>query len=128
MNRNDDVQSNLDPHDAPTIDLSDPVNQGIDLHDDDPLPDLPEAGPDSQPITSPDPIDFSTKGITGAGAVGMSTFNDGDDQTLFERASDAFSEGGSHSPLLGDAGQAKETADTMRPERSLRVRIYDQPS
>ncbi|MBA3945978.1 MAG: hypothetical protein H0X37_15610 [Herpetosiphonaceae bacterium] len=127
MNRND-FPSNLDPHDAPTTDLSNPMNQGVDLHDDDPLPDIPAAAPDSQPITSPDPIDFSTKGITGAGAVGMSTFNDGDDQTLFERVTDAFEEGGSRSPERSEQPEATETLFGTEADRRFRVRIYDRPS
>ncbi len=127
MNRND-APSNLDPHDAPTIDLSDQMNQGVELHDDDPLPDLLAAAPDSQPITSPDPIDFSTKGITGAGAVGMSTFNDGDNQTLFERVTDAFAESGSRSPELNEQPEPTETLFGTAAGTPSRVRIYDQPS
>jgi hypothetical protein len=80
------------------------ADQGIDFGPNDPLPDIPDAGDDSIPITSPDPIDFSTKGITGAGAVGMSTFNDGNDETFFARTVDAFEEGGIESPMLGDDG------------------------
>ncbi len=79
------------------------MTEGADLTDGDPLPDIPDAGDSSVPITSPNPIDFSTKGISGAGAAGMSTFNDGDDQGLFERTVDVFEEGDMDSPMLGDA-------------------------
>ncbi len=88
--------TSIDPADMTTAD------QGIDFGPGDPLPDIPDAGDDSIPITSPDPIDFSTKGITGAGSVGMSTFNDGNDKSFFERTVDAFEEGGIESPMLGD--------------------------
>lgn len=82
--------------------MSDEPNQGIDLDADDRLPDVPDAGDESVPITSPNPIDFSTKGISGAGAAGMSTFNDDDDRSLFERTATAFEEGDIDSPMLGD--------------------------
>ncbi len=114
------MTSARDPHDEPTLDLNDPANQGLDLRDDDPLPDIPDAGPNSQPITSPDPIDFSTAGITFAGSVGASTFNDGDDQTLFERTADAFEASGVQSPQLGGGDAGADAA----PKSARRVRIY----
>ena len=80
--------------------------EGVDLTADDPLPDVPDAGDSSVPITSPNPIDFSTKGIAAAGSAGMSTFNDGDDQGLFERSVDVFEEGDMDSPMLGDEGNS----------------------
>jgi hypothetical protein len=89
---------------------------GVDLGPNDPLPDVPDAGDDSTPITPPDPVDFSTAGITAAGSAGMSTFNDGDDQTLFERTVDVFEEEGIEPVLLG----RDETAPRLR-----RVRIYE---
>ena len=79
------------------------ADSGVDLDADDPLPDIPDAGDDSVPITSSNPLDFSTAGIAGAGAAGMSTFNDDDDRTLFERTADVFEEAGIDPPLLGDA-------------------------
>ena len=79
-----------------------PADDRLDLDVNDPLPDVPDAGDNSVPITPPDPIDFSTGGITAAGALGMSTFNDGDDRTFFERTVEAFEEAGVESPLLGD--------------------------
>ena len=93
------------------------ANQGLDYDANDPLPDVPDAGDDSVPITSPDPIDFSTSGITAAGAAGMSTFNDDNDDSLFERTVEVFEEAGIDSPMLGDDGDA--------PSTSRRVRIYD---
>ena len=91
------------------------TNEGVDLTADDPLPNVPDAGDSSVPITSPNPIDFSTKGIAAAGSAGMSTFNDGDDQSLFERSVDVFEEGDMDSPMLGDEGN---------PTRRRRARIY----
>ena len=92
------------------------AGDGVDLDVNDPLPDIPDAGDDSVPITSPDPIDFSTDGITAAGALGMSTFNDGDDRTFFERTVEAFEEADIESPMLGDTPAA--------PPRH-RARTYD---
>jgi hypothetical protein len=76
------------------------AGEGVDLDVNDPLPDIPDAGDDSVPITSPDPIDFSTDGITAAGSIGMSTFNDDDDRTFFERTVEAFEEADIESPML----------------------------
>lgn len=83
----------------------------------DALPDIPDAGDDSLPITSPNPIDFSTAGITAAGSAGMSTFNDEDDRGLFERTVDVFEEGDLESPQLNEP--AGETVGTRR------ARIYE---
>lgn len=88
----------------------------VEYVDDGSLPDVPDAGDDSSPITSPNPIDFSTSGITAAGATGMGTFNDDNDRGLFERTVDAFEEADVDSPMLGDADS------TEAPRR--RVRIY----
>lgn len=98
-----------------------PMNDGVDLGLDDPLPDVPDAGDNSVPITAPDPIDFSTKGITAAGSVGMSTFNDADDRTFFERTVTAFEEEGVDSPMLGDTSDIAGTTGSL-PRR--RARIY----
>lgn len=100
---------------TPLFDDTEANKQGVDLHADDPLPDIPDAGDDSVPITSPDPLDFSTKNVTTAGAAGMSTFNDGDDQSLFERTVDVFEQSGASSPMLGDA---------LRGPRRPGARIY----
>jgi hypothetical protein len=80
------------------------------------LPDVPDAGAGSVPITSPNPLDFSTAGITAAGAAGMSTFNDDDDRGLFERTVDVFEEGHIESPFLSDTG--------AEPQVARRARIY----
>ena len=80
------------------------------------LPDIPDAGDASVPITSPNPIDFSTTGIAAAGSAGMSTFNDDDDRSLFERTADVFEEADVESPMLGDA--------PTPPVGSRRARIY----
>ena len=93
---------------------------GADVGPDDPLPDVPDAGDDSVPLTPPDPVDFSTKGITSAGAAGMSTFNDDDNRTFFERTVDVFEEAGVDPPMLGDGGSEGETPLPRR-----RVRIYE---
>jgi hypothetical protein len=81
----------------------------------DPLPDVPQAPDGSLPVTSPYPIDFSTDGVTAAGAVGMGTLNDDNDERLFERTVDALEESGADSPMLGDS----EEDTTYR-----RARIY----
>lgn len=87
--------------------------EGVDLGPNDPLPDVPDAGTSSLPITSPDPVDFSTAGITAAGSAGMSTFNDGDGRGLFERTVDVFEQEGVEPPLLG----RDETAPVRRGAR-----------
>ena len=86
--------------DRPTND--EPENTGAELAWDDPLPDIPQADDASVPVTSPYPIDLSTDGITVAGALGMGTFNDDNDQGLFERTVDALEESGAESPMAGD--------------------------
>jgi len=104
--------------------MSDDPNQGIDFNADDPLPDVPSAGDESVPITSPNPIDFSTKGISGAGAAGMSTFNDDDDRSLFERTATAFEEGDIDSPMLGDTDSPMPgDSDEAGPQR--RAQTYE---
>lgn len=82
------------------------LEQGQDFGPNDPLPDIPDVGDDAVPITPPSPIDFSTKGITTAGAIGMGTFNDDNDETLFERTVDAFEDAHLHSPMLNDDGSS----------------------
>ena len=85
--------------------------EGIEFGPNDPLPDIPDAGDDSVPITSPNPIDFSTDGLAYAGSVGMSTFNDGTDESLFERTVDAYEDANAESPMLGDNGDDTPPAD-----------------
>ena len=92
-------------------------SEGVELGPGDPLPDVPDAGDESMPITSPNPIDFSTEGITAAGSAGMSTFNDDDDRSLFERTADVFEEAGIDSPMLGDTDPASS--------HGRRARIYE---
>ena len=92
-------------------------SQGADFDAGDPLPDVPDAGDNSVPITSPNPLDFTTKGIAGAGAAGMSTFNDDDDRSLFERTVDAFEEADIDSPMLGDPA--------VSPTQRRRARTYE---
>ncbi|GAC1356018.1 MAG: hypothetical protein NVSMB42_14630 [Herpetosiphon sp.] len=111
-----------DIHERSTLDLSDPASLGAELGPDDPLPDIPDAGPDSLPITSPDPIDFSTKGITAAGAIGMSTFNDGDDQSFYERTVDAFEQSGVQDPMSPATDESPSGAVMTGP--ASKVRIY----
>jgi hypothetical protein len=100
--------------------------EGVELGPDDPLPDVPEAGDDSVPITSPNPIDFSTDGLTYAGSVGMSTFNDGTDETLFERTVDAYEDADADSPMLDPTDspiRGNTIVDSGDPDRR-RARIY----
>ncbi len=94
------------------------TTEGIDFGPNDPLPDIPDAGDDSVPITSPNPIDFSSDGLTYAGSVGMSTFNDGTNESLFERTVDAYEDADAESPMLGDDD------DTPAADGENRARIY----
>lgn len=99
--------------------MSEELNRSGEFYDEtmDALPDIPDAGDDSVPITSPNPIDFTTAGITAAGSVGMSTFNDEDERGLFERTVDVFEEGDLESPQLNRAVE--------EPVGTRRSRIYE---
>ncbi|CAA9227526.1 MAG: hypothetical protein AVDCRST_MAG93-737, partial [uncultured Chloroflexia bacterium] len=56
---------------------------------------------------------------TYAGSVGMSTFNDGTDESLFERTVDAYEDAHAESPFLGD-----EEGESIASGRTRRARIY----
>ena len=90
-------------------------NQGVDVTEDSPLPDIPDAGPDSQPIVPPEPVDISTRALNTGAALTAGTFDDGAGRTLYEQAIDAYEE--------SDAADAGRAPDSMGGSR--RARIYD---
>lgn len=64
--------------------------QGVDVTENSPLPDIPDAGDDSQPIMPPEPVDISTATLNADGALVANTF--GDRRTLYEQAIDAYND------------------------------------
>ncbi len=69
-----------------------PPEQGANVNPDSPLPDVPDAGGDTEPIVSPTPPDISSDTLFGEGAVVASTLDDEDDRTLYEQTLDAQAE------------------------------------
>lgn len=94
-------------------------DQGVDVTEDSPLPDIPDAGPDSQPIIPPEPVDISTSRLNVDAALVAGTFDDGEGRTLYEQAIDAYQERDGRPSY--DATEA--TADRRLNDR--RARIYD---
>ncbi|HEY0737892.1 MAG TPA: hypothetical protein VGD69_23435 [Herpetosiphonaceae bacterium] len=68
------------------------LDQGVDVTEDSPLPDIPDAGPDSQPIVPPQPVDISTSRLNVDASLVAGTFDDGEGRTLYEQAIDAYEE------------------------------------
>ncbi len=66
--------------------------QGADIMPDSPLPDVPDAGDDSQAISPPTPPDISTDRLNADAAIAATTFDDEDDRTLYEQTLDAKEE------------------------------------
>lgn len=101
-------------------------DDGVDVNDTTPLPDVPDAGDDSQPITSPDPLDFSTATINADSALVAGTLDDGDPRTLYEQALDAHDDAGDiMTPGTRlDGTIADGTTDPDRPH-TRRSKIYD---
>lgn len=103
-----------------------PIDQsqqsGVDVTPTSPLPDIPDAGPESQPVSPPEPVDISTAALNTHAALAAGTLNDGDERTLYEQTLDAYEESASEEP------QAVETdfTTTTPPARSRRTRIYGQ--
>jgi hypothetical protein len=93
--------------------------QGVDVTEDSPLPDIPDAGPDSQPMIPPEPVDISTRALNTGAALTAGTFDDGAGRTLYEQAIDAYQESDAH-----DAGRAPESMSETS-TGSSRTRIYD---
>lgn len=106
--------------DAP-FEPSDPTNQGVDVTADSLLPDIPDAGDDSQPISSPDPVDLSTASLTTHAALAAGTLNDGDDRTLYEQTLDAYEQSGADEALAVPA----EFSSPNMPTIGRRARIYE---
>lgn len=94
-----------------------PRDEGVDVTADSPLPDIPDAGNDSQPISSPDPIDISTATLNADSVAVAGTFYDDDHRTLYEQAVDA--------EHADDSQPRTDNVDQRRNTR--RVRIYDSP-
>jgi hypothetical protein len=114
MNRDESQRSeDLRPFDDPTLD------QGVDVTEDSPLPDIPDAGPDSQPIVPPQPVDISTSRLNVDASLVASTFDDGEGRTLYEQAIDAYEE--------SDGSASYDTTEPSADRRlnDRRARIYD---
>ncbi|HEY0604495.1 MAG TPA: hypothetical protein VGD58_16350 [Herpetosiphonaceae bacterium] len=95
------------------------LDQGVDVTEDSPLPDIPDAGPDSQPIVPPQPVDISTSRLNVDASLVAGTFDDGEGRTLYEQAIDAYEE---------SDGTPSYDADELSASRRLddrRARIYD---
>jgi hypothetical protein len=105
------------------LSLRRPDDEGVDVTADSPLPDVPDAGDDSQPIAPPEPVDISTATLTTDAALVANTF--GDPRTLYEQALDAYEEsdeGGGAARAVVSA--TSDLADASQPS-GRRVRIYD---
>lgn len=98
---------------------------GADVTNDSPLPDIPDAGADSQPLVPPEPIDISTNTITADASLVAGTF--GDPRTMYEQALDAYeaSEGGVPSGAQPDPAALNTNVPTSS---TRRARIYDRPT
>lgn len=66
--------------------------QPADVNPDSPLPDVPDAGSNTEPLVPPTPPDISSDTLFGEGAVVASTLDDEDDRTLYEQTLDAQAE------------------------------------
>lgn len=95
------------------------LDQGVDVTEDSPLPDIPDAGPDSQPIVPPQPVDISTSRLNIDASLVAGTFDDGEGRTLYEQAIDAYEESD------GRSGYASAESSTNRRINDRRTRIYD---
>jgi hypothetical protein len=83
------------------------------------LPDIPDAGPDSQPISPPEPVDISTAALNTHAALAAGTLNDGDDRTLYEQTLDAYQASAANESVAVPT----DFAAPATPRR--RVQIYD---
>jgi hypothetical protein len=115
MDRNESRQQSEDlrPFDAQSID------QGVDVTEDSPLPDIPDAGPDSRPLLPPEPVDISTSRLNADAALVAGTFDEGGGRTLYEQALDAYQESNA------SAGYNTDPANPARRANDRRARIYD---
>lgn len=95
---------------------SQPEDMGVDVTADSPLPDIPDAGADSQPLNPPEPIDISTATINADAALVSGTF--GDPRTMYEQALDAYE--ASDGDVSASADPGKDHAGSGR-----RTRIYE---
>ena len=64
-----------------------------------PLPDVPDAGDDSEPLVPATPPNITNEMLTVDGAIAAGTLDDDDDRTLYERTLDAQAE---HDQNAGD--------------------------
>lgn len=95
------------------------ATDGADVTSTSPLPDVPDAGPDSQPISPPEPVDISTAALNTHAALAAGTLNDADDRTLYEQTLDAYETSAADEPV------AVPTDFTSPATPRRRVQIYD---
>jgi hypothetical protein len=117
MDRNDVEQPTYDDQRMQSFD-----HQGLDVTEDSPLPDIPDAGPDSRPLVPPEPVDISTRALNTGAALTAGTFDDGAGRTLYEQAIDAYEESDAGDPVR--VPQSMSGTSTVR----RRTRIYDNAS
>lgn len=109
--------------------------QGVDVTANSPLPDIPDAGDDSQPIVPPEPVDISTATLNADSALVANTF--GDQRTLYEQAVEAYdeSDAGNRADELGHdvpgvpGGGDQASMDVAdQPDPDSGARVYDSGS
>lgn len=87
----------------------------------DALPNVPDAGADSQPISPPEPVDISTAALNTHAALAAGTLNDDDDRSLYEKTLDAYE--------ASAADEPRAVPTEFRPGESSQqrgARIYDE--
>ncbi|HEX6292674.1 MAG TPA: hypothetical protein VFZ66_26050 [Herpetosiphonaceae bacterium] len=90
--------------------------QGVDVTEDSPLPDVPDAGADSLPLVPPEPVDISTDRLNIDAALVAGTLDEGEGRTLYEQAIDAYEESDARNP---------PAVTPQRRAGDRRARIYD---
>jgi|GEM_PF-3507732 hypothetical protein len=99
------------------LDRSELNASDADVGPDTPLPDVPDAGDDSQPLLPPEPVNISTSTLAVDGALVAGTLDDDDNRTLYEQALDAYE---TTDEGLGTSEQRTDTVGNAR-----RARIYE---
>lgn len=99
--------------------VSNQSTNDVDVTPNSPLPDIPDAGPDSEPISPPEPVDISTAALNTHAALAAGTLNDGDDRTLYEQTLDAYE------ASAADEEIAVPTEFNSPVRTGRRVQIYD---
>ncbi|MDP9315018.1 MAG: hypothetical protein M3R24_29810 [Chloroflexota bacterium] len=98
------------------------AQSGADVTPTSPLPDVPDAGLDSQPLSPPEPVDISTAALNTHAALAAGTLNDADERTLYEQTLDAYEESAADEPL----GVQTDFATTTPPAPRRRAKTYEQ--